>query len=188
MRKPVNIPGQLNGISHDGSLLYTVGTHWDENEATDWTEHLDASAYDGVAAHLVDSIPLGNWPHPVLVSDSTVFVGHSGYPSTGTNVGPHTLETWTLLETGKFTKIGSVTLPTPAASLAQFPGMLASQSDESRVLLFDNSNPGALREIGQNSFMGCVWFSLEHADGNRERGLFLPLGTYGIGTVPVTNP
>ncbi|HVR34686.1 MAG TPA: beta-propeller domain-containing protein, partial [Methylomirabilota bacterium] len=47
VRKPLNIPGQLRGISHGGSLLYTIGYHWDrETFTSDWREWLDASAYD----------------------------------------------------------------------------------------------------------------------------------------------
>src|SRR6185295_158203 len=56
VRKPVNIPGTLAGLSHGGAVLYTTGTHWTTNAETAWNEYLDASAYDGVSAHLVDSL------------------------------------------------------------------------------------------------------------------------------------
>ena len=73
VRQPVNIPGTLEGISHQGSVLYTIGTHWTTNQATAWTQFLDASAYDGVAAHLIDSLALPTtWPLPVLAVETFV--------------------------------------------------------------------------------------------------------------------
>jgi hypothetical protein len=77
LRKPVNIPGALQGLSKNGELLYTVGAHWDDKTfTTDWSEWLDASAYDGVSASLVDSLSLSqSWPHPVLVDGNAIFIG-----------------------------------------------------------------------------------------------------------------
>src|SRR5439155_8235965 len=88
-RKAVNIPGALNGISHQGALLYTVGTHWTTNWSYSYTEYLDALAYDGVSAHLVDSLPLSSqWPHPVLVVATNIFVGQPGQTTSTTDPGP----------------------------------------------------------------------------------------------------
>src|SRR5262249_29699797 len=96
LRAPVNIPGQLNGISMGGSLLYTVAPHW-TNWVTDWAEWLDASAYDGVSAALVNSLPLpADWPHPLLIAGSNIFLGRPD-----TKAGTSQLETWTLDNSGK---------------------------------------------------------------------------------------
>ena len=62
VRDTVAIPGSLIGTSHGGALLYTNGSHWDEERKWDgnW---FDASSYDGLEAHLVDSIEQPNsWP------------------------------------------------------------------------------------------------------------------------------
>jgi hypothetical protein len=189
VREPVNIPGALQGISRDGALLYTVGTRRTEEVTDDWTEHLAASAYDGVAAHLVDSIALGQYPHPVLVSGVDVFVGKSGYAIyPATNHAAPTLETWTLADSGKFDRQGMITLETPANMLGAFSGFLAAEGDANFVLLFDAADPAALRKIGQGQPFGCIGFNLNREDGNRERGLFLPLDFYGVATVPVSSP
>src|SRR4029077_5879645 len=58
IRDAVNIPGTLQGISDEGELLYTLGLHWGTNYVYDWTQWFEASAYDGVAAHLVASMAL----------------------------------------------------------------------------------------------------------------------------------
>jgi hypothetical protein len=185
VRAPVNIPGALQGISHQGSLLYTLGPHWNTNWWGTWTEYLDASAYDGVSAYLVDSLALSNnWPRPVLVVETNVFIGRSGYISGSTDGDPHYLETWTLPATGRFTQLGRVTLKSPANTLADFNGLLAAQANDNTIALFDRANPAALRLVGEGEPPGCLWIDLSHADGQPGRGLWVPLGVYGVFTVP----
>ena len=53
------------------------------------------------------------------------------------------------------------------------------------VELFDRSEPGALRLIGEGRPSGCAWFDLNQADGAAGRGLWLPLGIYGVGKIDV---
>ena len=184
VRKPVAIPGTLQGLSHQGELLYTVGIHWTTNQITDWREWLDASAYDGVAAHLVDSLALpAAWPHPVLAADRNVFIGRPGYNYTDTNVLAHQLETWTLPDSGRFTMLGSVTLATPATTLVSRGSLLAVQQTDNSVVLFDASVPAKLSRVGQGNVTGCLWFDLNQADGALDRGLWIPLGVYGIGKI-----
>jgi hypothetical protein len=181
VRKPVNIPGTLQGLAGEGELLYTVGVHWDTNQVTDWTQWLDASAYDGVAAHLVASLALpDSWPHPVLVLDTNVFLGQPGYSSTTTNVTAPRLETWTLSGSGTFALNGSVELSQPASTLSERAGLLATQETDSSVDLFDDSAPGALSRVGHAGPSGCLWFNLDQADGSLGQGLWIPLGVYGV--------
>ena len=187
VRQPVNIPGQLNGISHGGSLLYTVGTHWSSNTANAWVEYLDASAYDGVSAHLVDSLALsGYWPRALLVSGTNVFIGWpsdaAGSGLAGVTNAP-TLQTYYLSDAGKLTRSGLVVLKTPITALAAFGDLLAGQQSDNSVRLFDASAGGAPRTVGEGRPAGCQWFDLGHADGALGRGLWLPLGAYGVSKV-----
>ncbi|HXG48956.1 MAG TPA: beta-propeller domain-containing protein, partial [Methylomirabilota bacterium] len=182
-REPVNIPGRLEGISRAGALLYTVGTRAATDESVSGGTYLDASAYDGVNAHLVDSLPLEAWPHPVLVRDETVFLGRSAM--TDTNPPGHRLETWTLPDTGRFAPLGSLALAYPLQTLAPFPGLLAGQDTQGNILLIEASVPAAPALISRGRPAGCVGYQLEGADGDRSRGLFLPLDVFGVGRVPV---
>jgi hypothetical protein len=206
VRKPVNIPGTLAGLSHEGAVLYTTGTHWTTNTETAWTEYLDASAYDGVSAHLIDSLPLpATWPRPLLVSGANIFLGRAGPASYDPVIGPivpfgadlnatagsgvlndvlPALETWNLSAAGKFQRAGSVTLNSSASSLAAFDALLAVQQNDNSVTLFDASNGAALRRVGGGQPGGCFWFDLTRADGELGRGLWLPLGTYGVAKIP----
>jgi hypothetical protein len=181
----VNIPGTLQGVSSAGELLYTIGYHWSADEAYGWQPWLDASAYDGVAAHLVASLALTNsWPHPVLVVDTNLFIGRPGYGST-TNVLADALDTWTLPDSGEFTLLGSVVLDAPANALLQRGGLLAVQETDLSIHLFDPSVPAALLPIGQGNPAPCLYFDLDQADAALDRGLWLPLGMYGVGRVPL---
>jgi hypothetical protein len=181
LRKPVNIPGTLQGISNEGELLYTVGLHWGTNQNMNWTQWLDASAYDGVVAHPVTSLALpDSWPHPVLVLDTNIFIGRPGYSTSTTNITTPRLETWSLSDTGKFILNGSVDLDQAANSLFERNGLLAVQETNMAVDLFDDSAPGTLSRVGYDQPSGCLWFDLSQADGSISQGLWVPLGVYGV--------
>jgi hypothetical protein len=128
VRKPLSIPGTLQGISHQGALLYTIGFHCTSTNYYQGYEALDASAYDGVAAHWVDSLSLSNvYPHPAVVIGTNVFLGRGQYYYGGDGTMPSALERWALSGAGKFTKLGGVKLPGAASDLVAFPGLLAAQ-------------------------------------------------------------
>jgi len=177
VREPVNLPGALQGISHAGALLYTLAAQRPATEGgQDWGPWLDASAYDGVEAHLVDSMALpSQWPYPVLVQGATIFLGR---PAPDTNSVPQ-LETWTLPDTGRFTRLGSAPLDRPAQNLAVFGALLAAQSYND-IQLINISDPSAPVLNGLGGPPGCVGYSLEAADGSADRGLWLPLGDFGV--------
>lgn len=185
VRPPVNIPGDLKGISHNGSLLYTIGFH--RANATNWYQGyqaLDASAYDGVSAYLVDSVSLSNsYLHPAVAEGTNIFLANSQL-SVSNSIVP-TLETWTLNGMGHFTILGSVTLPTSAFELVPFSGLLAAQTGSAHVQVFDRSNPAALRQVGEGPETGCLNFSLRNGDAAPGRDLWLPLDIYGVTSVPL---
>jgi hypothetical protein len=183
-RKPVNIPGALRGLAKNGALLYTVGAHWDAKTfTTDWSEWLDASAYDGVSASLVDSLALSaSWPHPVLVDGNTIFIGRPPENDQAKAL----LGVWTLSDSGKFVSLApAVTLSLPAQNFAIFGDLLAVQLNEG-IQLFDKSHPSSLISLGQEAFQSCLGYTLDTADGAVNRGLWLPLGDYGVMKVNLT--
>ena len=187
IRTPVSIPGTLQGIQHQGELLYTTGAHWDTNQVSDWTQWLDASAYDGVAAHLVDSLAISNyWPYPVLVLETNVFIGRSGYSPNSTNSVTPRLETWSLSDAGKFTLNGSVKLDRPASTLLVRGGLLLCQETDNSLDLFAPSSPAALTLLRHDQPTGCLWYDLNNADGDLDQGVWLPLGLYGVKVISLS--
>ncbi|MEW6306091.1 MAG: beta-propeller domain-containing protein [Verrucomicrobiota bacterium] len=188
VRPPVSVPGELRGIARGGSLLYTVGVHWQPSDWWSWGEHLDASAYDGAAVHLVDSLALSRlWPHPVVTADTNVFVGQPGETGS-TNTPPPMVETWTLDDTGRFVKLGGAAVESSAYALVTLPGLLATHEAAGLVGVFDRSNPAALLRLASAAPPGCVWPDLEAADGAPGRGVWIPLGGFGLMHVPLAEP
>jgi hypothetical protein len=186
VRKPVNIPGTLRGISHNGSILYTVGPHWktDTNWWYDGPQYLDASAYDGVEAHLIDSVALSQyWSNPTLVKDANIFVGRPAETADGKNA----LEVWTLTSAGKLTRLSQTVLDSAPYQFVNFGNLLAVQASDI-LQLFDVTDPAAPVSLISDRPDGCVWYDLNKADGVLNRGLWLPLGIYGVATVTITSP
>lgn len=179
IRPPVNIPGTLTALGHDGELVYTTGYHWNATMNTDWSEWLDVSAYDGIAAHLVDSLSLSNfWPHPLAFKGDFVFLGR---PASETTL-PSLIETWTLDSTGRFKRAATTELKSPAQDLLVKGDLLVVTSD--RIQLFNAADPTRLTSIGENRAGFCWGYDLRHGDGSVERGFWVPLGDYGVGKVP----
>lgn len=181
IRNPVNIPGTLQSISDEGELLFTVGRHWGTNQVFDWTQWLEASAYDGVSAHLVASMALpDSWPQALLVVDTNAFIGRPGYSSSTTNVSAPSLEAWYLSDSGIFTLNSTVELSQPAYTLVDRGGLLVAQETQNSLDIFDDSKPAALSSIAHLSPTGCLWPDLNQADGGKNLGLWIPLGVYGV--------
>jgi hypothetical protein len=180
VRKPVNIPGTLKGLSHNGAVLYTTGPHWDANGNTDWSQYLDACAYDGVQAALITSLKLPTtWPQPLLIENGAVMLGRAD--DTGAT---GSLETWRLAEMGQFLQAGAVKLSAPAQYLAGFGSLLAVELSQ-EVELYDSGNPEALVLLGSGKISGCYWPSLSNGDGSLTKGLWLPLDDYGVLVIPI---
>src|SRR5207302_9053081 len=160
------------------ALLFTVGCHvQDTNSAAG--QYLDASAYDGASASLVDSVPLAGWSNPAVVDGVNVFVG----ASTGSAGGE--IDTWSLSDAGKLTQLGSIALDGAPYDLRAFGNLLAAQLGQ-KIELFDKSNPASLQNIGASDPSTGLHLSLGHADGDVTRGLWPPLGDYGGEVVGVS--
>lgn len=185
VRRPVSLPGRLVGLSHQGALLYTVGPHWSRELMSADLEFLDACAYDGVAAHLVASLPLpAQWPHPVLVVGTNVLIG---WPQDSASPACRlpAIRTWTVSTQGRWVELGCHSVASAVSALAQFTDLLAAQCTDSTVALFDLRDPAALRWLTGAKPTACVGVDLANADGALGRGLWLPLGAYGVATIPL---
>ncbi len=181
IRKPVNIPGSLLGLDRGGQLLYTQG--YDLTGDRYWTgaaERISASAYDGVDARLIDSMALPqSWPHPTLSDRGYLYLGK---PADDQDKTP-ALQVWTISESGKFQLHRSLAVEAPVQQFALFGSLLAAQS--SAIELYRLTQPGQPELVGRGSPEGCFSGLLQGADGDPARGLWVPLGWYGVIHVPV---
>ena len=181
-RTPANLPNQLTGVSGDGAVVYTEGPHLNPQNYYDWSQtYLDASAYDGVSVHLIDSIAFSpNWPQSWLVAGTNVLVARSGYSYTSTNTLPNSLELWTLSSTGKFVMETSLQPAQPIYNLRSLDaGLVLAQGAYSSLFAYDLSNAPAIQQVLQTNLNSCLWFNLSGVTGSRPGGLWVPFGYYG---------
>jgi hypothetical protein len=180
VRDPVSIPTTLIGISNATTLnatLFTIGWHV-QNQSTS-SQFLDASAYDGAAATLIDSVTLTGWSNSAIVDGSNVFIGKSTDNSGGA------IDTWMLSSNNKLALLGSVTLDNAPWSLRALGDLLATQIG-GQVVLFDKSDTTSLQQIGVSDGDSCFYgLNLDGADGDMVRGLWVPLGDYGVQPIDV---
>ncbi len=188
-RPPVNIPGALEGISHGGNILYTKGMHYDEETlVTNNREWLDALAYDGVAAHLMDSIAYSEqWPHLAEITpDGYVIAGQiredsnmEDDPVTDQAPGLYSLSTWFVNSDGKFERRDPLwNLPFGASGL-KLSGqnvLLRQGQDVWRFVLQDN---GVLDLQSVYEPFGCYWFNLSGTVIDQGGHLWVPAFDYG---------
>lgn len=180
VRPPVNLPGTMIGLAHNGELLYTRGYNIKPFDTNAADETISACSFDGVAAHLITSMGLGqNWPRVALGNGDFVYLGVAPSDSNGTSE----LQTWTLGATGKFELVSSQTLDSPAQQLQLVKDFLVAQTTD--ILLFDARAPGDLKPLGAGRPDTCYGVQFDAADGDVSRGLWVPTGWYGVLKVPV---
>ena len=205
----INLPGRLTGLARAGKLLFTIGRNYDSAAGTAKTGEsaLQVSAFDGTAAHLLDTLALASVWQPVSIQGETIFTLDGqparfwrwpvGVPAItaslvadsiwggGTweeNPKISTLGAWRLDADGKFTKLGSIEAAHDT-SLFVFGRLVVTQGDGRTLHLFDATDPAKFESLGEYQFDGWVWPDLTHADGGLDTGLWTPLGSYGIETV-----
>jgi hypothetical protein len=177
VRPPVEVGGQLRGVSHDGALLYTTA---DRQEADDQPQKswLEASAYDGVAAFRVDSLAVADSAasegYAVTTRGADIFVARGGWDAKAVQ----RLETWRLSAAGRWEKTSTTPLSVAPGELAVFGDLLLARNGGTHEL-FSIDPPTAPAPLTVVAPPGCYGGDLGHADGDRSRGLWLPLGDYG---------
>jgi len=185
-RPPVSIPGQLQGISHNGHVIYTMGQHYQEDTLmSDGKEWLDVLAYDGVAARLSDSRAFVDlWPHQVQV-DSTGILTAQQLADASLNQGDTqippmaSLSQWTVDARGKLQQRGGRwLLPSGSYQMVAVDGdtLLRMGND---IWHFGSSDSQALEHLATYTPEGCQSLDLKGAVLMEDGSLLAPGGNYG---------
>jgi hypothetical protein len=183
VRRPIETSGGLAGVSSNGAVVYTVGARWqpDDDWSNDSTEWLDASAYDGVSLHVVDSLELpASWPRPLLVDQDLILLGRVNPDGSGDGA----LETWVLDGKGSLVLSQSLKLENAAHTLLSVDGLVAVQNS-AEILCYEPMESAGLRQVGSGAPSGCVWPELRHAVADPERAMWIPLGYNGVWQIPL---
>jgi hypothetical protein len=181
LRPAASLPGPLLGVSHQGSLVYTLGSRADEDDPNVSRAWLEAGAYDGVAVHLVASLEVASHSRgesAVAKVDPRGFVLLARRDEVGTN----TVGSLVLGEDGQFAVLDLETSEAPASELILRDDILVVNSG-GVVSLFEVDGDGLLRPVGIPFELGCLIPSLDRVEGDRESGLWVPLGDYGSARV-----
>ncbi len=180
-RPGTSIPNDLKGISKDGSILYMVGYHPQDNSVTGYHEYLDVASYDGVKAFSITSNRLSNfWPHPVTILDGQVFLG-----ITDEKNSKSVLEKLQLNQKGDLERVSSILLPTPAQELSSIAGQILVRTS-SDMTLYD---PNTLQGIAYSESPGCYYWAQPVINGSVIDGFWSALGQYGVMPLePITKP
>ena len=211
----INLPGRLTGLARSGKLLFTIGRNYDlaAGTAKGTGSALQVSAFDGTAAHLLDTLPLVSPWQPVSIQAETVFTldgqaeqfwkpwPHLPGPVLipfGTDVAPNSIwgggGSWevnpktSLLSAWRLDAAGKFTKLSEIeaahdTSLFVFGGLVVTQDSNRTLHLFDGSNPAKIASLGKYQFDGWVWPDLGNAAGGLDTGLWVPLDRYGVETV-----
>ena len=178
-RPPVEVPGTLQGISHKGSVVYTMGLD-PKNPKVDGDTYLHALAYNGVQLSLVDSLLLSNGSsQPIrVVPEGQVLVAQ-----VSTNLPPG-IETWALSATAKFERISSQPLPAFAEDLQLWGDFLAVSVGD-RFQFFTLEGASKLKPIGTGERSCSLWFDWSLVAASSKHGLGIPRGYQGLWHIPI---
>ena len=175
-RLPVSVPGSLVGALYDGSVVLTDGVHYDENGKTDGVRWLDASAYDGVSAFLLESWELSETfgsPQPV---DGGVAVGVWDREAEEREIIALGVDTQ-----GAFTELSSTEVGESAWEFLVIDGVLRYRSAQGRgVTLVGYDSPANPVPMGSFGTPGCLWVDLARVAVDDSGTVWLPFNNYGL--------
>jgi hypothetical protein len=176
VRPALDLPGALEGIAQNGSLLYTVGRRPDTTSTVNEQDVLQVSAYDGTKIFLGDSRVIAN-----TISNETALVrvladGRLAVASGGWNEGTERRIELLRIDNARFATTGSATLPSVPQSTSVLGDFLVVR-DALGILLFEvaGATPARLGAID----IGCIGLDLERVTGNPSMGVWAPASDYG---------
>jgi hypothetical protein len=175
---PVNIPGELKGLGEAGTLLYTAGfapSLTASGYTQTWQYSLQASNYDGALAHLIASQPIASSYALAINANSVFFVAAANESGSS-----YDLQAWKLDGDQNFQMLDKKPLNAGASSLRLFGDLLAVQTWNGKLALFDATDAGALQVIDTEAIDASWYTDVENATGAIDRGLWRPLGPYGV--------
>jgi uncharacterized secreted protein with C-terminal beta-propeller domain len=177
--KPVNIPGNFNGLGFGTSVIYTRRSTYFSDTNENW---LEASAFDGTTAFFIDGAALS----PVVMTPNAVSFGDSLFLFQGGSTN-QTFESWTVdLLNGKLKKQSQWNAGSIAYQLSRVNDLIVFNNG--KIQVFDGNQPENLQPLLDYDEDSCIHPNLPGADGSRSRGLWLPRHQYSVRYYPLLQP
>jgi hypothetical protein len=197
LRPPVEIPGDLSGISHGGGIVYAQGSN--PGDYQDTTNYLHALGYDGTKASLVASLPIQasiGYPfgpigitsrfawfptaRPIIRPSGTiVVVGHPPGTNELTNI-----EFWKLADSGVFARSAAVALKSGALETHLYSDLLAVLQS-GMVTFIDIHDPDNPQGLGSSARPCSLGIDLDSCDANADWGVWVPRGASGVWNIAI---
>ncbi|MFM1943258.1 MAG: hypothetical protein RI897_2240 [Verrucomicrobiota bacterium] len=182
LRQPIPLPGRLESVGHQGSVLYTQGTHWEPT--ADWSyngsEYIDALAYDGVEVFQIASLPLPTtWPRPVKIQNDTIYLGQTAESGSGS------LDVLQLTPEKQFATLNSLPLKQIPYSFESVDNLLIGNAYSS-IQVIHLPTPTTPTHLGTFEPSLCYGIDASKAQGSLTDGLWFPLGLHGTWHIPLT--
>ena len=178
MRDPVPLPGELKGVSHGGSVLYSRVESNDAKGLTSVT--LRALGYDGLSARRIveREIPdLGAYPVSVL-GDGRIAIS--------INQGT-AFETWSLDSGGELTTVApAVKWGFTVNRFIEFGGALLGEGDGALVLVDTATAP--LRVVARGERPCSLWLNRPNLATPSPDGMWVARGVSGAWWLPFSRP
>ena len=180
VRAPISSPGELKGVTRNGTVLFTQGWEYDSagNGISTNSFGVHASVYDGTKMELASqlSVPRGTRS---LIDGETVFTFYNkATPETDGKLASY-VSLWDVQPDLQFVERDSILFA--GYNERAIDGVLLSTTylaSGSAIAAVDFSNHADLKRIGWIS-MPYLNNELSKATGDRTNGIWIPLGEFG---------
>jgi hypothetical protein len=179
LRDPVPLPGELQGVSHGGAVVYCRVESSDAKGLT--SVGLQALGYDGVKTRRIAerALPdLGAYPVSVLADGRIAVASQQGV----------SLETWALDSGGALGTVApAVKLGFTVTRLLEFNGALLGDGDGALVLV-EASEAAPLRVVARGERPCSLWLNRPNLTPPTPQGMWVARGVSGAWWVPFSAP
>ena len=180
----VEIPGTFESMlaSESGGRILFTSSHRSYNTGNSWTREslIQASAFDGIKAYLLDEIDLGDRGYgPKIFKDEYIVIGYTDY-SSGGSISELTFYEW--LETGSFLERNKLQQSGAIYRMGIVDQLLFAPGTGSMNVI-DFSDPGD-PELNVVAFPNRnFWQRIDLIDVYERQFAYLPLGWQGVDTL-----
>ena len=171
LRKPLGLPAELAGVSHQGALLYTTGTTTNSSAGT---TQLTALAYDGVAVAPVAETAVGDVAGAMVLDGGRV----ATVESTAKDGSAIQIVAWALGADGRWTRLETIPLTGSWATLHRLGGLVLAETGSGMAFL--RPTDAGLVSLGTGPRPCGFWGDWASGDAGADAVAWLPRGDSGL--------
>jgi hypothetical protein len=171
LRKPLGLPAELAGVSHQGALIYTTGTTTNSSAGT---TQLTALAYDGVAVAPVAEASVGDGAGALVLDGGRV----ATVEATAKDGSAMQLVTWAVGAEGRWARMQTIPLDGSWAALHRLGGLILVETGSGMAFL--RPTDSGLVSLGTGPRPCGFWGDWASGDAGADAVAWLPRGDSGL--------